>query len=331
MRLTLAIPHLLVLDSATLNAAPALARVAGLAEAPNVEINGIDRALLTATHARANTPMAPLAALGAGFDPGARYVLRADPLALVAGRDDVLLRGRIDDLTRDDADALIAMLNDHFRDDGLVFHAPRPDAWFVTTADEQRLDTTPLPAVHGATYPHQPRGEDAKKWRQWQSEIQMLLHGHPVNAVRESSGQPLVTGVWIWGGGRVADTPSQWDETSFAAPGPAGDVLRGLATRAGTPCLPPPHDYAALPTTEAAVVMLPPLTAADGFEKLARDWLEPTVAALGRGTLASLRLLADDGSRAYTWNARHPTLLARIRSRFAKGAFAPASTLGDFG
>ena len=233
MRLTLAVPELLALDPAALADMPALRTLAAFAGSPAVRAGGLDP-MLAGTGAAAGTyGTAPLAALGAGFDPGDAHVLRADPVALVAGRNDVMLAGRIEDLSAVDAAAMISLLNDHFRSDGLVFHAPRPDAWFVTARRPPALTTTPLACVRGAIFPHLPRGEDAAQWQRWSSEMQMLLHEHPVNASRAARGLPMVTGIWFADGGRLADVPREPAVALYAASGAAGDVARGIALHRG--------------------------------------------------------------------------------------------------
>ena len=40
------------------------------------------------------------------------------------------------------------------------------------------------------------------------SEIEMTLHGHPVNAERIACGQPPVNSLWIWGGGYAPERSS---------------------------------------------------------------------------------------------------------------------------
>jgi hypothetical protein len=98
MRVTLAIPRLLALERTALAGVRSLARLERYAAAPTAEPRGFDTALLVAAGQSRDTCTAPLAALGAGFDSGAALVLRADPVTLIAGRDDVLLAGRVDDL-----------------------------------------------------------------------------------------------------------------------------------------------------------------------------------------------------------------------------------------
>ena len=326
MRVTLAVSQLLAVERAMLARVPAFARLARYAGTPVAEPSGFDAAVIRAAGRPRDTPTAPLAALGAGFASGDGKVLRADPVTLIAGRDDVLLGGRVDDLAVADAAAMIATLNGHFGVDGLAFHAPRPDAWFVTTPRDAPAVTTALSEVTGRIYPHLPRGENAKAWRQWSSEIQMLLHEHPVNAAREAAGLVPVTGVWFSGGGTDAGIGAPATTTIFATPGPLGDVARGLAREASADASSPPAHFAALPPADDVIVVL----AADGdaaaMNALVAAWIEPAVQALERRVLSSLALIADGSGGAYTWNARAPYWPQRLRARFAAPVFAVPAT-----
>ncbi len=320
MRLTLAVPDLVAMPAAELAGVPALARLASYAPSPARAPEGIDAALVTAAVAGPPPAIAPLAAAGAGFDPGNAYVLRADPVAFVAGRDDVLLAGRVDDLATSDAHAMTAALDRHFADDGLRFHAPRADAWFVVVAGDARPETTPLPAVRGAIHPHEPRGEHARTWRRWLSEVQMLLHAHPANAARAARGQALVTGIWISEGGVAARDAAMRDAHVYAASGRAGDVARGLALSTAHAYAPPPAHFTDLAPGADALVVLPP-AAAGTLAALATDWLEPAVVALERGVLATFTLIGDAAGGAWTWNATRPSLPARLAARWSAPAF----------
>jgi hypothetical protein len=50
-----------------------------------------------------------------------------------------------------------------------------------------------------------PVGEDVEAFHCLQGELQMLLHEHPINAARNSAGQPAVNSLWLWGGGVSPD------------------------------------------------------------------------------------------------------------------------------
>ena len=307
MRVTLVVPQLLAAPSDALSALHAFKRLATYAGTAETLRHGLDTAVLVAAGLPENTPLAPLAARGAGFDPGASYVLRADPVELIAGRDDVLLGGRIDDVAIADAHALVHTLNAHFAQDGLTFHAPRGDAWFVTAQAHVPIDTTPLADVHGPLHPHLPRGAHAAPWRRWWSEMQMLLHAHPVNEAREAAGRPVVTAVWLAGGGVASPVASS--VSMYATPGAAGDIARGIAAEKTSAT---PATFAALPRGPDTLVVLPPATGAGVF---AQDWLEPALAALAHGSLSQLTVVADGDGRTLQWRAAAPSFWQRVRMR----------------
>ncbi len=328
MRLTLAVPDLLVQDRAALAAVASLATLARFSGPPDVQRGTLDDFLVTPLGAGT----APLAALGAGYAGGASYVLRADPVSLVAGRSDVALAARIDDLDRDESQALIATLDAHFNGDGLAFHAPRPDAWFLEVAGDPTRDpclsTTPLAVVRSAIYPHMPVGADAPKWRRWMSEMQMLLHEHPVNSARAARGWVPVTGIWISGGGRLVDSDDAPAAQTFAAAGSAGDVARGLALRRGNAVQLPPSHFSGLPTFGSAVVVLPRGTSTS-IGELDRGWLKPAIAALAQGALDGLTLLADGQGVAAAWHAQRPSFTRRALATIARRPFVPPVAAGD--
>jgi hypothetical protein len=321
MHLTLAVPGLLSLDPATLAAARSLARLARYAGPPATRRGDLDAFLAAGSLASAIGGSAPLAALGAGLDPGTSHVLRADPVSLVAGRNDVALAARIDDLDGDETGAMIATLNAHFAHDGLAFRAPRADAWYILQDTAPDLTTTPLAVVHGAIYPWLPAGGDAVRWRRWLSEMQMLLHAHPANAAREARGRAPVTGIWISEGGRLGNVPPERGPSIFAPPGAVGDIARGMARLRRMDAAEPPQRFADLPVQDDALAVLDRANAANASRWLA-DWLAPAVLALERGALASLSLLADGDGTAAAWHAARPAWRVRALARMAATPFA---------
>jgi len=322
MQLTLFLPALLSLPPATLAASSALAGLAQRAPAPRHDAAGIDAALLAVAQRLPDTPLAPLAARGAGVACGDDVIARADPVALIAGRDDVLLGGRVDDLSGADAQALVERLNSHFAPDGLVFAAPRPDTWFVHLRGLAPPQTTPLAQVHGAIHAHLPRGAQAGQWKRWLSEMQMLLHDDPRNAAREREGRVPVTAIWIADAGLAAsagvDATVQW----FAPAGREGDVARGLAPDPAAVAA-PPAGLAHLPPTRDAVVILPALRSPADLETAATAWLAPALAALDGRTLAALTVAATDGRHAFVWTPRAAPWWTRWRPWSRASAFVP--------
>lgn len=339
MRFTFVVPGLASLDRATLASSRALARIASWSSA-RAERRGWRAAALSAlgvpqSDGGRDVPAAPLAALGAGADPRGDFALSADPVSLVAGREDVAIAARVADLGAEGTRAIVDALDAHFARDGLTFAAPRPDAWFAFAHRRPDLRTTPLDAaLGGAMSAHLPTGGDAKTWLRWATEIQMLLAAHPVNAERERLGLPVMNGLWFWGLGSLADVGLVAPFRAHVPEGSEGDFLRGLARHAEGEVLPLPSTFeaaieavpAARPATHVAA-MMPPVSDAAALVALERDWVEPATRWLERGRIASLVLVADDGAggTATTWSARRPSMPARLRAGIAPRRFAPAS------
>ncbi len=328
MRLTLAIPQLLSIDPAQLSRLPGLGRLAAFAGAPRPHDAGIDAAFAAAAGLPPDASLARLAAAGAQFEAGDACVLYADPVSLVAGRDDVLLTGRVDDLRDDEARAFIAALNGHFASDGIVFHAPRPDTWFVTGKAACGVATTPLAAVRGAIHASLPRGGATFPWRRWLAEMQMLMHEHPVNAARARDGRAPANGIWLWGDGTQGRGAPDADTGWFAPTGRAGDVARGIAWWHQGSALVPPADFASLPAATAVHVMMPPADAACAAT-IDRAWLAPAADALVRGRITELNLVSDAGTTAYTWRALVPSWTSRVRLRWTAPPFVVPARAAD--
>jgi hypothetical protein len=332
--LIVVVPGLLAQPPDALAGALSLAAIAHAASRPRVEPRGLANALLAAIGAADETPVAPLAALGAGLDPGDDYVIAADPVWLAADRDDVVLLARIDDLSVDDAATLAALLDRHFAADGLRVALARPDAWFARAQHAPDLRTTPFDAAcrHGM-YAHLPRGADAGTWRRWQNEIQMLLHEHPINEAREANGRAAVTGIWFWGGGRLADAGTLPAVDVTAAPGRVGDIARGVGRAAGgaTEFLDAQDNAERVVAQTArataggparlALVVVDTIERAADIPALEARWLMPASRLLAGRRIERLELLADGNGIAAHWSAEPPTLWDRIAHRAGRTPF----------
>lgn len=319
--LALLVPRLLDLDAATLAACGALAHVAARARAEVVD--GAEAALLRALGIEAAA--APLAALGAGIDVGGDWVARADPVTTHVSHDDVRIVARVDDLRDDEVAALRALLERHFAEDGLAFAAPRRDAWFVRSAVPHALDTVPLGAAVGRPLRSRlPSGADAKRWRRWWTEVQMLLHGQPV-AARERA---PVHALWFADAGCLPAGVAPALRV-FAAPARDGDVLRGLARMAGADVAPPSalrHSLAQASAEASIAACTEPLHDARMLDDFARDVLAPVLDALDRGRIDRLVLVGEGRGAAARWDVGRGGWRERWLPRRAVFAAPP---LGD--
>lgn len=322
MQLTLVLPGLIArcvntgADTAATRA-PALAHLIAIAGTPLREKGGTAAALAARYGVAPQTdwPLAPLRLAALGVDPEAAYWLAADPVTLEVGRADVSLAGVVTDLARADADALLATLNAHFAADGLTFVAPRPDAFFVRAARPMRLATHFPGAALGRTLRAMlPYGEDAQLWRRWHSEVEMLLHEHPVNVARERAGRPLANSLWFSCGGTLPRQPAPAPSIRTYA---TADIAVALALFVGAPARPPrAHLDATLldaGTTESIVVVL---EGAQEIAALERSWAAPARDALARGALREVTVLCDDAGDAVIWRAERPGPWQRLLGRY---------------
>ena len=330
--LILVAPGLLALPPQMLAACASLGRIAQLARAPRLVPIGLTAALVDALGAPASTPTAPLAALGAGADPGAHYIAMADPVHLVADRDDLVLAARVDDLGAD-ADALAATLDAHVAADGARLVVARPDAWFLHTERAYDVVTTPIDAALGhGVFPHLPRGADAVTWKRWLTEAQMLLHEHPINVAREANDRLAANGVWFWGGGTLADAGKLPAIAGTAPQTPLGDLARGIARRAGGSIAALSRDEtaegalarAAARPHALALAIHDAIASESDLAHFDAHWLAPALRQLARGAVASVEVIADGNGVAARWTAAPATLVQRLLAKRAKPFAAPA-------
>ena len=147
--------------------------------------------------------VAPVRAVADGLEAGGHYWLCADPVSLRLTTAQVLLQPEVMP-SSDEAAALCASLNEHFVAMGLHFSAPHPQRWYVQADTEPQMTTTPLRQVAwGDAKLHTPQGADALRWQRIATEVQMLLHAHPLNQARAERGELPINSLWFWGGGRA--------------------------------------------------------------------------------------------------------------------------------
>jgi hypothetical protein len=149
-------------------------------------------------------PSAPLCLLAELPDlAGEGCWFHADPVHLRADRDRLLLFGGPDLGVRpEESESLVSAFNAHFSEDGLGLVATRPGRWYLHIESAPDVRTQPLHRVAGRPLDaYLPSGPDARAWIRWQNEAQMLFFSHPVHAARERAGEPILSGIWTWGGG----------------------------------------------------------------------------------------------------------------------------------
>jgi hypothetical protein len=264
-------------------------------------------------------PLAPFSLRGDGGEPGGDCWMRADPVHLKVHGDQLILAdaSRLA-MTPDEAREFVAALNSHFASEAISLIAPHPERWYLRTANEPLLRTTPTSEAAGRNVePLLPDGDDGARWRRIVNEAQMLLHQHPCNEARERQDRLAVNSVWLWGAGRDHSLASPYDALWTDHP-----LAAGLAAAGGAAARPLPASGASLLEAHRGgtqlVVLSMPATAygdladwRDGVATLERLWIAPLVSGLRDAALESLTLHGLGPDYGYT-----SLLTRRDRLRF---------------
>jgi len=187
-------------------------RLSARARVQKTASQGYEEALLDALgYASANrtTPAARCCYL-ADFNESATIdCARADPVSLRADREDAhLLPAELLQLEDHETEQLTQTLNQHFAEDDLLFTVGRKHRWYVSGFVANTLDAAPVNQAAGRPVAgFLPFADAAAPWRKLASEVQMLLHTHPVNLARVERGLPPVNALWFWGAGALPDRP----------------------------------------------------------------------------------------------------------------------------
>ena len=236
---------------------------------------------------------------------GERWWVRADPVHLRVDTTHARLFGAYAlDLQADESAALIERLHGLFADDGLVFEAPAPARWYIGCPRAPDLRAVTPDRVAGRNVDaFMPEGRDARAWRAWLNEVQMLLHDAPVNQDRERRGALPVNSVWLWGGGQCPAV-SVGPERVYADE-PVAVGLARLAGIAGEPTGAAPWTGAwpAGNTLAVDARAVEPLvhgeieTWLECLAALERDRFVPLARGLRQGDLDTLTIAVGDGRR----------------------------------
>ena len=188
---------------------PGLQRLQRLASANISPILCFEQAVLWALGypvTRAESVPAAAVTYNQDFHESPLHCVRADPVSLRAGQDNaVLVPSSALELTAAETDALLDSLNQLVRQDGLQFIAGEQDRWYLTGHDGATLESLPPALVAGRNAgAFLPDGSDAAWWKRLQTECQMLLHNHEINAERLRRQRPSVNSLWFWGGHPLA-------------------------------------------------------------------------------------------------------------------------------
>lgn len=238
-----------------------------------------------------NYPSAAVIRTGASGERATGFWLRAQPIHFATGLDrltTVVLRG--DSRMREEERTLLQpIFIEHLQSSGLQLHHAANDEWLLRSDVPLQLQTVvPEFAAANPRAEILPQGPDAGGLRRLMTEMQMLLHEHPVNARRQARGLPVINAIWIHGEGMLGDIsptslPDAWGEDLY---------LRGIYRLHDKPVKALPADATImLSQLKGASVVVTELS---DLHTLESQWLAPLSRALRSGAIAKLTLMLDE-------------------------------------
>ncbi len=203
-------------------------------------------------------------------------------------------------LPQADAQALAADFNRVWSGAGFRLLAGRAAHLFCVAEPEIVAAThDPEDVLDGYIENFLPAGPEGRRLRQLMSEIEMWLFEHAVNRNRSARGEPVVNGLWLWGGGAaLAALPpvrgwAAGDDPFFSA---LGGSLAHAPDHAGS-----------------GVIVTTAQPGTPRWRDYESRWLEDSIAQLHAGRIARLDLSAGHrrfrvsaGSRWRFWRRPRP-------------------------
>jgi hypothetical protein len=288
-----------------------------------------------------NPPFGPLRLLGEPLkqtvDEG--YWLCADPVHLRFHHERIILADAgAFELDEAESRAIVSALNAEFADIG-QFHVATARRWYLRLNVAVDHFSEPISAVAGRLVDSEITDKTGVLTR-WLNEVQMFLHGHPVNERRQAEGKPAINSLWLWGAGDRTphDAPANFSGIRSNNP-----LAIGLARACQLPVQPCPDKLADLLDGKESNVLvvlntlLPPVLYEDSdgwreqFQALESNWFSPLRKALGR-RIDTLNIVAPTIYGELSWQLqgrdrwklwRKSRPLADIATELAEGKGKP--------
>jgi len=241
----------------------------------------------------AQYPSAPVSALASGRLEAGAFCMHLELVHFVTGLDrlNLLLLNGAARVTDGERESLRAVVAKHLQEWDLELRTLADGTWNAHTSRELEVVTTcPEAAAVVELESALPRGKDSGSVRRLMTELQMLLHDHPVNEQRSRRGLPVINAIWPWGSGTSgAAAPAQ-------LPSAFGDVpyLRGLYVSSPQSIHPAPRDCAALLQSVESTARAVAVIAVEDQAMLEQGWVAPLTGALAAGRLSRFDLVLDD-------------------------------------
>lgn len=232
--------------------------------------------------------------------------LHAEPVHFITGLDRLsflTLQGEaaVSDVERA---ALEPVLAEHLRASNCELHSissPAP-TWLIAAGRTFNAVTLcPDAAATNELDQVMPRGPEGGTLRRLMTELQMLLHEHPVNDARARRGLPAINAVWLWGGGAIDTGNTDIGAIQPAQPQPVLPLafadepyLRGIYRLHRQSIRPLPRScdqlLCGIATAPRAIAVV---STVDDLDALETQWIEPLKRALADGAIDRVDLILD--------------------------------------
>jgi hypothetical protein len=254
-------------------------------------------------------------------------IVCADPIHLQADRDTAkLLPAEMLNITDEEADGLLKDINEFLKADDFTLFRIKDRGWFLLGMDASSLASFPpsfLANRNASAY--MPEGEGSGQWRRLMTELQMLLHAHPINERREQLGKLPINSLWFWGGAAPYSEEGVLEDSAESASTPIGTVFaddefsRAACAQFQVPCR-SLNEFDPMHCENALVVdtrIAKAIFARDEsgmhrvIEQINQGWLEPISQRINSGEVQELLIVNEDGDRGALTKEM---LLAQARS-----------------
>ncbi len=232
-------------------------------------------------------PAAALSWCGEGGALRSGTWMHIDLVHFSAGMNDVhiMSAGEISD---EDIQQLMTALQPLLSLAGFELHCSAANHWYVWCEEVLDVQTHALQiGLTTRSYDVLPTGNDAPPLRRLLTEIQMLLHQHPLNQQRERQGLSVINAAWFSGAG--SPTPA----TSSTLQRIMSDqpYVQGLCEQLNVTCWPIPRSVTEMLRIRDNDMVL----VIDGTNVLQveEQWLQPLLRGVNRGNVQHLHIYLD--------------------------------------
>lgn len=143
---------------------------------------------------RGPLPRAQLLALHYQLPPAEDWLI-AEPIECQADQHSIYCLGTAHlEVSQTEAHELVDSLNQHLIPGGMRLYAPEPSRWLLGLSKPLNVQTQSLNTIVNRALSQTPS---------LFTELQMLLHKHPINRAREQAGRPLIHACWLSGEGKL--------------------------------------------------------------------------------------------------------------------------------